>query len=168
VERRFVWISDPSAVTVGELRDAADRVEADLAVVVWEGQPIVAIHRGDLVDAAREDSIGPLLEHLPALEDAPFGAFPGGGRVGFEAEFAVVVVGDDTLLVPTPGELGWADVAGADLVHAFAPLARLPGEITEPPDPKITCFCRFGDTVKGPASNPPSHCAKGHPVLCEE
>ena len=45
-------------------------------------------------------------------------------------------------------------------------MARLPGEIPEPPDPQILCACRHGDTVWGPASDPPRECANGHPVIC--
>jgi hypothetical protein len=90
VERRFVSIADPSRVTVGELRRAADRVGADLAVVVQEDRPIVTVRRGDLVDADANDAIAAHLGRLTELEDAPLGDVAAGARVAAESDFALV------------------------------------------------------------------------------
>lgn len=100
------------------------------------------------------------------LEDASPGNLATGARVAFEPEFAVIVRHGDALLVPTPGALRWADVADSAVVEAYAAMARLPGQQTEPPDPPIRCACRYGDVVWGPASAPPRECANGHPVIC--
>jgi hypothetical protein len=166
VERRFVSIADPSRVTVGELRRAADRVGADLAVVVQESQPIVTVRRGDLVDADADDAIAAHLGRLTKLKDAPLGSVAAGARVAAESDFAFVVRGGEALIVLTPGPLRWPQFGGPTL-EAYAAAAQLPGEIPEPPDPPIRCTCRFGDVVTGPASNPPRQCANGHPVMCE-
>jgi hypothetical protein len=71
VQRRFVSIGDASRVTVGELRRTADRVGADVAVVVRESEPILTVHRGRLAQAAAAD---PIVDHLEQPDRA-------GGRV---------------------------------------------------------------------------------------
>ena len=103
MERRFVSITDPSRVTVGELRLAEDRVEADLAVIVRESGPILTVHRGDLAQAASGDLIARHLEGLELEDAAPDDV--AGARVAFEPEFAIVIRHGDALLVPTPGAL---------------------------------------------------------------
>lgn len=166
MEHRFVSIVAASRVTVGELRRAADRVGADLAVVVRESQSILTIHRGDLAQAAAADPIAKHVERLTTLEDASLGDVAAGARVAVESEFAVVVRHGHALLVPTPGALSWPDHAGSTALEAYAAMARLPGEVPEPPSPQIRCTCKYGDVVWGPASDPPGECANGHSVIC--
>jgi hypothetical protein len=165
VERRFISISDVSNVTVGDLREAADRVGADLAVVVLADQAIRTVQPADLAEVDTADAVADHINLGTSLEDAsPVGVT--GARVAFESDFAVVLRHGDALLVPTRGEQSW-DELHSNVLEAYAPMARLPGEVPEPPDPPIYCTCRYGDVIWGPASDPPRECADGHPVICQ-
>lgn len=167
MKHHFISVTDPAAVTVEELRRAATRVGSDLAVVAREGQPIVAVHSRHLDQVPATDPVVKHLARLTSLEDAPLGDIAAGARVAIEPEFAIVVRQDDALLVPTPGDVHWEDVARSPVLKAYAAMARLPGEIPEPPDAELQCTCRYGDIICGPASNPPRTCVKGHPVICQ-
>jgi hypothetical protein len=165
VERRFISILDASNVTVGELREAADRVGADLAVVVLEDQAILTVQPADLAEVDTADAVADHIDLATSLEDASPGGLTG-ALVAFESDFAVILRHGEALLVPTPGEENWEELH-SEVLEAYAAMARLPGEIPEPPDPQIQCTCRYGDVVWGPASDPPTKCANGHDVICQ-
>jgi hypothetical protein len=164
VEHQFLSFTDPSGVTVRQLRDAADNVHAELAVVIEEGQPLRAVRPQDVAEADEQAAIAGFL--TPLAEPVGTPPVEPGVRVAAGATYAIVVRSGEALLVPTEDPLHWSP-AVASPVEAYAPAARAIGNPQPLPDPPIECSCPYGDVVRGSASAPPTRCARGHPVRCQ-
>jgi hypothetical protein len=154
---RFVAIEDLGAVTVGEVREAARRLEAPLGIVLEQSEPQAVLRFADVPSAAGADEpLSSYREVLRALTVVTTGiaADVAAESVAFAPRFAVLVHHRDSFVIPSAVPLSerrdLEQLIDSPNLTMWAALARLPGPYEPIPARPRRCQCPHGHMVPVP------------------
>jgi hypothetical protein len=154
---RFVAIEDLDAVTVGEVREAASRLEVPLGIVLEHSEPQAVLRFADVPSEADADE--PLSSYRGALRELTVvttgvAADVAAESVAFAPEFAVLVHQRDSFVIPSAVQLSerrdLEQLIASPNLTLWAALARLPGPYEPIPPKPRRCQCPHGHMVPVP------------------